>query len=274
MKTLALDIGGRRTKWGVFREGKMAESGAFPTPRSPEELVKRLREDEYSAIAIAFAGFAHEGRIAFSPNLPEYQGVRLADILSRETGARVILDNDANCFALGEAKRGAGQGARSVIGLTLGTGIGGGFVIEGKLYRGAGFALEPGHTTVDPDGPPCACGNRGCLESFIGERAFCERFGHASARDAFEARDREAWDFYGHWLGIGLANLINILDPEVVVLGGGITGAFEMFQRPMMAAIESRTVRWERRKTRLARSELGDEAALWGGYILAENPGD
>jgi glucokinase len=273
LRVLALDIGGSRTKWAVFQGGEMVESGAFPTPQDPDALLRSVRGKEAHRIAVAFAGFAHEGTVAFSPNLPEYQGVRLVDLISRETGARVILENDANCFVLGEALRGAGRGAICVLGLTLGTGIGGGLVIDGRLYRGAGFALEPGHTIVDPDGPPCACGSRGCLESLIGERAFCARFGYPSARKAAEAKDEKAWDFYGHWLGIALANFINILDPDAVVLGGGVAGAIGLFWSSMMAAVESGTVQWKMRKTRLVRSELGEHAALWGGYILAENPG-
>jgi len=274
MSCLILDVGGKRTKWALFRGGKMVDSGAFPTPRKPDELAGQLKEMKPSVIAVAFAGFAHQGKIAFSPNLPEYQGFPLAEFLSRETSARVVLDNDANLFTLGEAKRGAARGARTVLGLTLGTGIGGGLVIDGKVYRGAGFALEPGHMIVDPNGPPCGCGNRGCLESLVGEEAFCARFGYASAKEAFEAGDEKAWDFYGYWLGLGIANLLNILDPDAVVLGGGVAGATELFEKPMIAAIARGTVEWKRRKTRLARSELGDKAALWGGYLLAENPGD
>lgn len=274
MSFLTLDVGGKRTKWALFRKGEMAEQGAFPTPDKPEDLAGHLKEMGASVIAVAFAGFAHEGKIAFSPNLPEYQGFPLVDFLSRETSARVILDNDANLFTLGEARRGAGQVAKTVLGITLGTGIGGGLVICGKVYRGAGFALEPGHMIVDPNGPPCGCGSQGCLESLIGERAFCKRFGYASAKEAFEARDEKAWDFYGYWLGLGLANLINILDPDAAVLGGGIAGAFGLFEKAMIAAVESRVVEWNKRKTRLAMSELGDEAALWGGYLLAKNPGD
>lgn len=274
MNCLALDLGATRVKWATFTGDRISGSGAFPTPRRPEDIVKHLKGSAPSRIAVAFAGFAREGRIAFCPNLPEYQGFPLSEFLSRETGASVILDNDANLFTLGEAQRGAGRGGRTVLGLTLGTGIGGGLVIDGKIYRGAGFALEPGHTIVDPEGPPCGCGNRGCLEALIGEKPFCQRFGYESAKDAFDARDTEAWDFYGRWLGIGLANLINILDPDTVVLGGGITGAFELFEKALTETLAANVVERRIRETRLARSALGDEAALWGGYLLAKGSGD
>ncbi len=274
MNCLALDLGATRVKWAVFQNGQKKDSGSFQTPSDPKELTPRLPKGRFSKIAVAFAGFAHQGRIAFSPNLPGYQGFPLSEFLSKETGAITILDNDANCFALGEALAGAGRGFTTVLGLTLGTGIGGGLVIRGEIYRGAGFALEPGHTIVDPDGPACGCGKRGCLEAFIGEKAFSDRFGYGSAREAWEARDSEAWDFYGYWLGVGLANLINILDPEIIVLGGGIAGAFDLFEKTLRETLAAGTVEWQRRKTGLARSELGDEAALWGGYFLAENTGN
>ncbi len=274
MICLALDLGATRVKWATFSGDRISGSGAFPTPRRPEDIVNHLKGSVPSTIAVAFAGFARGGMIAFSPNLPEYQGFPLFEFLSRETGARVILENDANLFTLGEARLGAGRGGRIVLGLTLGTGIGGGLVIDGEIYRGAGFALEPGHTIVDPDGPACGCGNRGCLEAIIGEKPFCQRFGYESAKDAFDAKDTEAWDFYARWLGIGLANLVNILDPETVVLGGGITGAFELFEKTLRETLADNVVEWGRRKTRLARSALGDEAALWGGYFLAKGSGD
>lgn len=271
---LALDLGATRVKWALFQGGQKTDSGAFQTPPDPRDLVQRLPKLKSSKIAIAFAGFAHEGKIAFSPNLPGYRGFPLADFLSGETGASVILENDANLFTFGEALAGAGRGFATVLGLTLGTGIGGGLVIRGEIYQGAGFALEPGHMTVDPDGPPCACGKKGCLEALIGERAFCQRFVYGSAKEACAARDGEAWNFYGYWLGLGLGNLVNTLDPDVIVLGGGVSGAFELFVEPALVAMANTTVGWDKRRTRVAVSMLGDETALWGGYFLAENPGN
>ncbi|MGC8894821.1 MAG: ROK family protein [candidate division WOR-3 bacterium] len=274
MSYLVIDLGATRIKWAVFLNDHIADSGSYPTPADPHEVLKPLMGMKPSTITIAFAGFACGGRIAFSPNLPGYQGFPLAEFLHGETGSKVILDNDANLFALGEVAVGAGKGFGVVLGLTLGTGIGGGLVIDGKIYRGAGFALEPGHMIVDPDGPVCGCGSRGCLESLIGERVFCQRFGYESAKDAFEAGDSEAWDFYGRWLGIGIGNLINILDPQAIILGGGVAGAFDLFERSITQAIAAIVVEWQRRKTRLVRSELRDEAALWGGYYLAKASGD
>lgn len=274
MICLALDLGATRVKWATFNGDRISGSGTFPTPRRPEDILKHFKGSKPSTIAVAFAGFVHENRIAFSPNLPEYQGFPLSEFLSRETGARIILDNDANLFTLGEALRGAGREGRTVLGLTLGTGVGGGLVIEEMIYRGAGFALEPGHMIVDPNGPPCACGNRGCLEALIGEKPFCQRFGYESAKDAFDAKDTEAWDFYARWLGIGLANLVNILDPDTVLLGGGIAGAFELFEKTLKETLAANVVEWGRRKTELAHSALGGEAALWGGYFLAKGSWD
>ncbi|MEO0141645.1 MAG: ROK family protein [candidate division WOR-3 bacterium] len=274
METLALDIGGHRTKWAIFRDGRVSDSGSYETPSEPRRILEPLSKRSPSAVAVAFAGFAHKGRIAFSPNLPKYQGFPLADLIQEETGALVVLDNDANLFTLGEARAGAGQGFRIVLGLTLGTGIGGGLVIDGRIYRGAGFALEPGHIVVDPDGPACNCGGRGCLEAMIGENAFSQRFGYGGAKEAFEAGDADAWKFYGDWLGIGIANLINILDPEAVILGGGISKAYDMFREATESAIAGQVVGWEKRNTRLICSALGDEAALWGGYFLAKDTGN
>jgi len=282
MDCLSLDIGATRTKWALFRQERADQNpsivgaGAIPTPSDPGELMAGLRALGITPdrLAAAFAGVVSEGRVIFSPNLPAYGGFPLESGLSDSVGIPALVANDADCFTLGEALHGAARGLRTVVGLTLGTGIGGGMVVGGEIHRGAGFAGEAGHMVIDPDGPVCGCGRHGCLEALLGEGRFASRFGYRSALEAYEAKDAEAWDFYGTHLGIAVANLVNFLDPDAVVLGGGVSAGWDLFSPSMLAAIQKGVVAFELRKTAFLRSELGGSAGLWGGIVLASRTGD
>jgi glucokinase len=203
--------------------------------------------------------------------------------------------NDANAFALAEARCGAGRGAQVVLGLTLGTGVGGGIVIGGRLHTGAhGFAGEVGHVSLERDGPPCACGNRGCLETFVGNRAIVARYlelsGGPSARVlegaggrveaitpeaihqaalAGEAAARATFQRTGEILGIALAGLANVLDPDVIVLGGGVSQAGEMLLAPARRLLRERCMIPEPWLPEIRTASLGPEAAVVGAALEA-----
>jgi glucokinase len=204
------------------------------------------------------------GSVRFSPNLPASAGLALGPRLEAALGLPVVVENDATCAAMGELAHGALRGVRHGLVLTLGTGIGGGIVVDGRPYRGAhGFAGEVGHMVVDPGGPPCTCGRRGCLERYASgsglgrlarEAALGGRLGtvvelaggdpeavraeHVT-RAAAEG-DPGALEVLGElarWLALGIANLVAVLDPEVVVLGGGLAQAGERLLAPTRAQL-------------------------------------
>ena len=212
-----------------------------------------------------------QGRVArLAINLPEWREVPLADWLEPELGRRVVLANDADCALLGEAWRGAARGFDDVLLLTLGTGVGGALLIGGKLYRGhAGAAAEPGLICVDPDGPPCHSGNRGSLEQFCSLRGLgrlsplapeelCRR---AAAGDT----EAEAvWDRYGRWLGIGLSSLIYVLTPQRVLIGGGLSEAWNFFAPALRREVEQRVLAVSREGVEIRRCALGNGAGKIG----------
>jgi fructokinase len=199
--------------------------------------------------------------------------------LSEDLACHVELANDANCFALAEARLGAGRGAATVFGIILGTGVGGGVVIDGRaLYGGQGIAGEWGHIVLDPTGPQCYCGRSGCVETFLSgphlEAYYQQLSGtHADLADialrAHAADDPAATatiDRLITWFGRGVATVINILDPHVVVLGGGVSNIDALYTR----GVEALTP-WvfnDAVHTRVVRNELGDSAGVFGAAML------
>jgi glucokinase len=205
----------------------------------------------------------------------------------------VYIENDANAAALGEFRFGAGRGTRHLLHATLGTGIGGGIVIDGRLYRGAkGFAGEIGHMIIDPAGPVCACGSRGCLEALVSGTAFAERArrlaatGKVASLEAIAAKRRlNGTDLLaaahtgealaeaeirngGHFLGLALGGLANVLNPDAITLSGGLLGMGELLLGPMRAAMSS-IAYGAASGTPVRLTELGDDAGLLGAAAVA-----
>lgn len=188
------------------------------------------------------------GVVLLFPNLPgEWRGYPLRSTVGSGLGLDTWMINDARAFTLGEGTLGAGRGCSVVACVTLGTGVGGGLMIDGRLFRGAfGVAGELGHQTVLPDGPPCGCGNHGCLEALVRADAVAADAGKATAREAFEgARDGDerciaAVDRMAYFLGIGLANVVTVFGPEKIVVGGGIAEAGDLVLDPIERAVKRR----------------------------------
>ena len=244
------------------------------------------------ASMIDFAG----GRVVESVNLP-LADLPLRDLLAERLGLPVVVDNDANAAALGEATYGAGIGSREMIMLTLGTGVGGGIVCGGRLYRGmSGAAAELGHIIVDVDGPPCpaGCPNHGCLEAFVagpamGKAAMEYAAGHPGsglgrALAAGEAVDgplltrlalagdpgaAEVLAGIGELLGAGLVTLVNIFNPELIVIGGGAAAAGELLFAPARRVLATRGLRPQRDEVRVVPAALGPDAGFFGAAALA-----
>lgn len=227
------------------------------------------------------------GVVLFSPNLPGWGDIPLRRMIEEDIGLPCALDNDANVAALGEQWVGAGQGASSFVLLTLGTGIGGGIVLDGRIWHGGnGVAGEIGHMSINPDGPPCGCGNRGCLEVYASATAMVRRMRQAVERgvesslgsrlDALTAEDihkaalagdqaaRQNIETTGRYLGLGVSNIMHILNPRVIAFSGGVTAAGDMLMTPLLDEVQKRTLEASRRDVRVCPAELPNDAGIIG----------
>ena len=230
-----------------------------------------------------------------SPNLP-LRKARLADALQESLGLSVVLENDANAAAWAEATAGAAAGCRHMVMLTLGTGVGGGLVLDGRLYRGAGGgAAELGHVIVCAGGEPCACGGRGCLEMYASgtalERFARDRAGTVEDEDgtlagllsagrldgaavsksaqAGHAGARAAVAELAYWLGVGLVSLTNTFNPEFIVVGGGVSSLGELILGPARKALLETAIAPNRDQVRVVSAALGNSAGVVGGGMAA-----
>ncbi|MFB2922294.1 ROK family protein [Aerosakkonema funiforme] len=286
-QVMGIDLGGTAIKLGRFLEdGTCLQSITVPTPQpaTPEAVVETIADailacggSQAKAIGLGTPGPADAaGRIAkVAINLAGWKDVPLADWLEAKTGLPTIIANDANCAGLGEAWLGAGRRFPNLILLTLGTGVGGAIILDGKLFTGhQGAAGELGLIALYPDGPECNSGNRGSLEQYVSIQAIRRRTGlepeelgqRAKAGDRFAL---EFWESYGRDLGIGLSSLIYILTPEAIVIGGGISASAEFFFPAAMAEIERRVLPSSRSGLQLLPAELGNQAGMVGAAKLA-----
>ncbi len=272
---------------------------AFRPAPAPEETAGRL--DTPFPLGIGCAGLVDpwRGLVLTSPNLPGWQPeVPLAELVEREVGVQPVLLNDANAFVLAETRLGAGRGARTVVGITMGTGVGGGLVLDGTLWIGRhGAAGEIGHVPLMVDGPLCVCGARGCLESLVGSRAILARHrtlggSPALARNdhpqcapapltvyllAQRAADGDAaaiatFTETGRLLGLALAGLTQLLDPELFVVGGGISRSAPLFLPAARRALEGAAMLPAAMQPRVVPAVLGPDAG-WIGAARAAAEG-
>lgn len=278
---LGIDIGGTTVKVGLLdASGGLRASTKIPTrpEDGPRELVRRamsagedltkgsdVRWADVESIGVGCAGLISSrrgGTLITSPNLPDWDDLPLGRILKEAAGETdVFLDNDANAFAYAETRVGAAVGMSFGVFLTLGTGVGGGLLLDGAIYRGCdGLGAELGHIVLDPGGPVCECGNRGCLESFVRSKTIVEtavgRYKNAGKAEdlrrigggdlsgvtperlceAASSGDELAAQVFletGRWLGIGVGGLINAFNPQIVVIGGGVAQAGEYLMEPV-----------------------------------------
>jgi glucokinase len=309
----SVDVGGNITSCGVASgAGQMLAERTIPTlaHEGADAVLQRIGATvnelassanvRLSAMGVGLPGVVdfHHGRAVFLPNLPAgWRDLPVADRLSAAVGCPVFVLNDARMAALGELYFGKGRGSRTMVVLTIGTGIGGGVVIDRKLRLGPiGAAGELGHQTIVPDGPLCGCGNRGCLETFasgpalMGEGVRLMRCGHAprlydlvqgsadgvtprlmaQAAAAGDNAVREAIVRAARLIGIGVANVITTLNPELVVLGGDVTGALgPLLLENVRREVRERVRLFPADKVRVEVSELEEKAGLWGGVALA-----
>ena len=232
-----------------------------------------------------------KGIVVKSPNFPDWNNLPLKNELEKALSIPVFIENDANAAALGEKWRGAGRDIRSMIHLTLGTGVGGGIILDNKIWHGAdGMAGEIGHMTLIPDGRQCTCGNTGCLEMYASARGIVQSFREELERQKLSAAGdlkevtsekvyqaaregdavaRRVMKDMGRMLGIGIASLINIFNPERVVIGGGVKDAWPLFIGATHEEIMKRAFQVPAERTEIVPSSLGDDAGMVGAAAVA-----
>ncbi|MGC9529955.1 MAG: ROK family protein [Candidatus Bipolaricaulaceae bacterium] len=302
---LALDFGGTKLAAARFCAGRLAAATAAPSPAhksapADRELALRLAEQVLAgrrpaAVRVSFGGLVQGQVVLLSHHVPGWEGFRLASWCEEQFGAPATVDNDANAGAVGEWAHGAGRGAGSLFYVTVSTGIGGGWVVGGRPFRGAdGLAGEIGHLTVVPDGPMCTCGRRGCLEAVAAGPGIARRAGEllaarpaargplrraltaageltaaqvASAAEQGDAVARQALLEAATALGQALGTVTCLMNPELTVVGGGVAKSGE----PFLQAVRSAARQYVLPQARLTivPAELGDQAPLWGAAARA-----
>ena len=292
---VGVDVGGTKILAGavdvdgVLAAGMSAETpGRRNLPSVVEDTIVRAVMDlrakhEVGAVGVGAAGFVGLGGVVrFAPHV-SWRDEPLQSRLSDRLGLPVVVDNDANVTALAELRLGAARGCSEAVCITLGTGIGGAVVMDGKVRRGAaGLAGEFGHMQVVPDGRPCPCGQHGCWEQYCSGTALrlaAVQYGAPEGTDGphvTEAAERgvewakHAFDIVGTWLGVGVAGLCAALDPEVVVVGGGLSSAGDLLLDPARAALREKLPGREyRAMPRLVQAACGPEAGMIGAALLA-----
>jgi len=313
----AVDLGGTNLRAAnIDRAGRIHDRIKRATPASGKAesvvsaIVAAVRECEAAGtergaqlqlVSVVVPGSVHveTGVVVNVPNIGSLQGHRLASELEEILGQAVLLENDANAAAMGEMWQGAARNCHTIICLTLGTGVGSGIILDGKLWRGVdGTAGEIGHISVEPfGGVKCKCGNIGCLEVYASATAIVRMTREALAlggdsrlrlvpsdelnseqiHDAAVKGDRLALEVFrsvGVYLGIAMANVINALNPEMIVIGGGVSAAWDLFANHAQDEVMKRAFPVPARRCRIVAAECGDDAGLLGAALLAFEKGE
>jgi len=304
---IGIDVGGTKCL-GVVVEGReIVAEIRRPTPKSPSAIIDTLADivhelGDHDVVGVGVPGLVtRQGFIRASPNLTDVADFDVAGLLSRRLARDVVVENDATCAAIAEWKLGAAVGVDDAVVVTLGTGIGGGLIVGGRVVRGHnGFAGEVGHMVVDPNGPSCPCGRRGCWERFASGSALgamaravmraggLMRLGSVVAdvsevrgehvcelAEAGDSQARGIVDEFAHWVAIGLVGLANILDPACIVIGGGLARSHEVVMEPVRRHFADLLYSPDLRPhPRLEIARFGEVAGALGAAIAASSFGE
>ena len=306
--TIGIDVGGTFIKSGVVREGRILIHTSVPTAqfKTPAQLQNGLirmalslsekTDGSIQGIGIGVPGLVRYpvGIVHSCANIRGWHDVPLKAILQRKLKWPVFIDNDANLMTLAEWVHGAGRGVDNLVCMTLGTGVGGGLILNGRLYRGsAGWAGEIGHMPVNETGPACACGGKACLERYVGNNDILKRV-RRQLRSGVKSRlsdliqtegsltpplidracelgdplARKTWEKVGVTIGIVCAGVVNLLNPERIVIGGGISKAGRWIFEPLRKTVEQRAMRGLG-SVEIVPAKLGSSAGMIGAALLA-----
>jgi len=304
---LGIDWGGTLLKIGVFKRGQLLLKETFESKdlslknkyffRLKKILPALAKKGKFSlsqikSAAVGIPGMLDikRGLIYYLPNIKGWQNYKFKENFEKHLGIPVLIDNDANIAALAELKFGRAKGINTAICLTLGTGIGFGLVISGKVYRGRSSAAEGGHLPIDFNAGKCGCGSYGCAEVFLGAERFLAKvksemknrktllkktaqitpyavYKAAKQKDAFAL---EMWEYFGNILGIYLSGLVNIFNPEKIILSGGLSGAYSFFIKSLKRTLSQRAMFPLYKQVKISRAYFLEDAGLYGAYALAK----
>jgi glucokinase len=305
---LAGDVGGTHLRLAaVAGSGSVLHQVTVPTPDTgaADDVVQAIiraakgccdavgesRRPVAFGLAIAALVNSSEGLILDSPNLPELNELELGKVLSEKLQLKVVLENDATAAAIGEHWLGSSKSVDDSVFVTLGTGVGGGLILSGSVYRGVdGTAGEIGHICVEPEGIACGCGSKGCVEQYASataivriarELALHDPASSLNGKAKFSSKDvydaavdgdpvgLEAFRIMGRYLGIALAGIVDVLNPELIVIGGGAAAGWDLFIDHLRTEIAARAFRHPAERVRILRASLGEEAGILGAARVA-----
>ncbi len=314
LPVLAIDLGGTKIIAAIIsNKGQVVAKEYYLTlaDEGPQSVINRILSavdsllnskgigsSQLDSISIAAAGAIdfEKGLVTSSPNLPGWHNIPLRDIIKEKYGINTFLINDANAAALGEHHFGAGRGVNNLIYLTVSTGIGGGIIINGKLYSGLyGSAGEIGHMTIDVNGPRCSCGNIGCLEVLASGTAVAreaiKRISQGESSSLTEIMEGKIEDITAEkvsvaaqggdslaleviskaatYLGVGMVNLVNIFNPEMIIVGGGMAKMGNLLLNPARQVVRERAFQLSAQAVRIVPAQLGDDAGALGAAVFA-----
>lgn len=300
--TVGVDVGGTNIKLGLVNSsGRIISRSRLVTKsyiHNKKTLIsalgqaildllstKDIKKRDVCGIGIGLPGLIdpQNGVVKVLPNIPGWKNVPLKKLLQSQLKIPTFLENDVNLITLAEWKFGAGKGYKNFICITLGTGVGGGLIFDNEIYRGAGFAAgEIGHIPINENGKACNCGGWGCFESYVGNKSILKRAKQIIKKPLKEMKDvyrlakrkdkkaLKLWDEMAEHLAAGLVGPINLLNPELIVIGGGISNHYPFFIKQVKAIVKNRAMSVQGRMVKFARAKLGDDAGIVGAQVLVK----
>ena len=297
---ISIDLGGTNTRLAILNnQYQIIDKLILNTKdkKNPKDLIEELilsikgllskhkiNKNKILGLGIGVPGPVDikKGLIHFLPNIPGCKNVRLREVLMQRLKFPVFLENDANLFALGEFHLGSAKGFKNIIGITLGTGVGGGIILDGNLYRGSQFAAgEIGHMPVVMQGRSCNCGSRGCLEAYVGNKRILslarESFPDSISLDKISILATKGnkkaiviWQKVGYFVGFSLSAVVNLLNLDAIIIGGGVANAGRVLFKSIRETIKLYSMPMQGAHVRVIKSKLGDNAAIFGAAILVK----
>ena len=297
---IGIDVGGTNIKMGlVSAKAKVIDRSEFATrsfARDRKELIRQiageikrlmdkngLARNDVQGIGIGLPGLIDtpNGIVRFLPNIPGWRNVPLKKKLEKKLGIPVYLENDVNLITLGEWRYGAGRGVKNMVCMTLGTGVGSGLILDGQLYRGPGFAAgELGHMPLNEHGDACGCGGYGCLETYVGNKRLVAlaqkmtRKKDVSLEEMYTLAKKgnavalKFWEQTATHIGNNLVGVVNLLNPERIVIGGGVSNNHEFLFKTIYAVIQKRAMPTQAAMVKITRTQLGNDAGILGAQVL------
>lgn len=297
---IGIDVGGTNIKVGlVDHKGHILDrtnliTKSFVRDRNAliaalaDTINELIRRNNYSnknilGIGIGLPGLINppHGVVYFLPNIPGWKNVPLKKILEEKLHIPVFIENDVNIITLAEWKFGAGIGRKNMVCITLGTGVGGGLILNNELYQGEGFvAGEIGHIPINEEGPKCNCGGKACFERYVGNHYLQQKINKIFPRQGISIQDmrvlaekgnKKALDFWfdtATHIGNGLIGVVNLLNPTCIVIGGGVSNNYKFLFKRIEEIIKKRAMRVQSAMVKIVRAQLGDDAGIIGGYVL------